>query len=69
MIEGGLGASPRKFLVFIRTGAILCNSNWYMCLDIMPLQEGMVAHFETYIFEWRCTVNSDIHVYLLIHCM
>ena len=30
---------------------------------------GYVAHFETYIFEWSCTVHSDIHVYLLIHCM
>ena len=30
---------------------------------------GYVAHFETYIFEWRCTVHSEIHVYLLIHCL
>ena len=55
-------------MFFIRTGAIVCNTNWYMCLDIMPLQEGMLPILK-HIFEWRCTVHSDIHVYLLIHCM
>ena len=43
VIDGGLGSSPRNFLViFIRTSAILCKINWYKCLDIMPLQEGML---------------------------
>ena len=37
------GSSPRKILViFVQNGAILGNTNGYsyMCLDIMPQQEG-----------------------------
>ena len=72
MIERDLGVLPQIFFViFIRTRAILCITNCYLCLDVMPQQEGMlpILQIETYIFEWRFTVHSDIHVYLLIHCM
>ena len=41
LLKGGLGSLSNKFLViFIQNGAILGNSNGYICLDIMPQQEG-----------------------------
>ena len=42
VIEGGMGVLPQNFffVIFIQNGAILGNSYWYTCLDIMPQQEG-----------------------------
>ena len=48
-------------VIFIQNGAILGNTNGYMCLDIESQKEGRLP-----IFELRCTVYS---VYQLIHCM
>ena len=40
-LKGVWGSCPRKFLViFMHKSAILGNTYGYMCLDIMPQQEG-----------------------------
>ena len=38
----GLGVLPQIFLlvIFMQNGAILGNTNGYMCLNIIPQQEG-----------------------------
>ena len=47
-----MGSSPRKnFVIFIQTGAILCNTNWYICLDIMPQQESFLPILK-HIYIW-----------------
>ena len=48
---GAWGSSPRKKLViFVQNGGILGNTNGYICLDIMPQQEGRLTIFETYCY-------------------
>ena len=49
VLEGGSGGPPRIFflVIFVRKDVILGNTNGYICLDIMPQQEGKLTVFET----------------------
>ena len=64
MVEGSLGSTP-FFVIFMQIGAILGNSNGYICLDIIPQQEGRLPIY----------LNGDEHlysfsdIYPFIHCM
>ena len=52
VLEGGSGCPPpeKTLVIFVRNGGILGNTNGYICLDIMPRQEGRLTISETYFY-------------------
>ena len=55
----GSGGPPKEFflVIFIQNGAILGNSNKYVCLDTMPQKEDRLPIY----------LKRDVYMYIVIH--